>query len=377
MIDIHTLPVALTIVLVGWSSWRFAASQAELQQERRIWLQGCLCIAGGLVLEAQPLLHWRWLDAVSMAGLLGGYQQFALVLSRLQQQRSHYLLGVLLLLLTTLMNTPWQPVAVAESWNTVALALVYARLSWLHWQIERAIRQGYPILTTLYGLGMLAFLARLALHVLGLQDPALLDLVEPLLYLLASTATIYGSFGFLMVILRRRTQRLVRETLQDGLTGVLNRRGLDEALLQLQQGMPLYPCVAIAMLDVDHFKQVNDRYGHAAGDEVLRQLARFFRQSLRAQDVFARYGGEEFCVLMPGAALADAQRKLDQLRAAFATQALLAEAPDLRCTFSAGLVCWDEVEVNPEKLLHQADDLLYAAKRAGRNCIMVADPRGD
>lgn len=370
MIDIHTLPVALTIVLVGWSSWRFAASQAELQRERRIWLQGCLCIAGGLVIETQPVLYWRWLDALSMALMLGGYQQFALVLSSLQLQRARWLAGGVLWLLTVAVNTPWLPLDVAIAWNAAALAVVFARLSWLHWQIERSIRL-YPVLTTLYGLGALAFALRMALLVWLGGDTWWLEVAEPLLYLLASTATIYGSFGFLMVILRRRTQRLVRETLQDSLTGTLNRRGLDEALLQLQQGMPLYPCVAIAMLDVDHFKQVNDRYGHAAGDEVLRRLAQYFRQSLRTQDVFARYGGEEFCVLMPGASLADAYRKLDQLRAAFAGLPLLAEAPALRCTFSAGLVCWDNVEINPEKLLHQADDLLYEAKRAGRNRIVT------
>ncbi|MDC7718078.1 GGDEF domain-containing protein [Vogesella sp. DC21W] len=372
MFDIHILPIALTIILVGWSSWRFAAGQTELLRERRIWLQGCLCIACGLVLEAQPIVHWRWLSVLSMGLLLGGYQQLALVLSRLQQQRAHYLPGVLLLLLTGLLNTPWLPQAWADSWNAAVLALVYGRLSWLHWQIERAIRQGYPILTTLYGLGTVAFVARLALGLPGGQDQALLDLVEPLLYLFASTATIYGSFGFLMVILRRRTQHLVRETLQDSLTGALNRRGLDETMLQLRQSVPPFRHVAIAMLDVDHFKQVNDRYGHAAGDEVLRQLVRFFCQSLREQDVFARYGGEEFCLLLPGASLADAQRKLDSLREQFAALAIPAGEGVLHCTFSAGLVCWDNAEVNPDKLLHQADDLLYQAKRAGRNCIAVA-----
>jgi diguanylate cyclase (GGDEF)-like protein len=203
------------------------------------------------------------------------------------------------------------------------------------------------------------------------EDAFLMEVAEPLLYLFASTATIYGSFGFLMVILRRRTQRLVLETLQDSLTGALNRRGLDEALQQLQAGMPLYPQVAVAMLDIDHFKQINDRYGHAAGDEVLRQLALFFRQSLRAQDVFARYGGEEFCLLLPGASPEAALRKLEQLRQRFGEQLLLAEAPALRCTFSAGLVSWDDAEVNPERLLHAADALLYQAKRAGRNRILT------
>jgi diguanylate cyclase (GGDEF)-like protein len=180
-----------------------------------------------------------------------------------------------------------------------------------------------------------------------------------------------------MVILRQRTQHLVRETLQDSLTGALNRRGLDETLQQLRQAVPPFRRVAITMLDVDYFKQVNDRYGHAAGDEVLRQLARFFQQSLREHDVFARYGGEEFCVLLPGASAADALRKLDALREQFARLPLLAEGHTLHCTFSAGLVCWDDAEVNPDKCLHQADDLLYQAKRAGRNCIVAAGLAGD
>jgi diguanylate cyclase (GGDEF)-like protein len=371
MMDVHILPIALTIVLVGWSSWRFAASQAELVRERRIWLQGCLCIAGGMVIEAQPVLHWRVLDALSMGLLLVGYQQFALVLATLQGRRVWYVADVLLCLLTLLANTAWLPVQWAAMWNAVALGGVFVRLSWLHWQIERLIRPGFPILTTLYALGAVTFALRLLALGWPGENTLLMAVAEPMLYLCASTATIYGSFGFLMVILRRRTQRLVLQTLQDSLTDVLNRRGLDEALHQLQAGMPLYPQVAVAMLDIDHFKQINDRYGHAAGDEVLRQQARFFRQSLRAQDVFARYGGEEFCLLLPGASPEAALRKLEQLRQRFAEQVLLAEAPALRCTFSAGLVSWDDAGVNPERLLHEADALLYQAKRAGRNCILA------
>lgn len=377
MIDVHILPIALTIILVGWSSWRFAASQAELVRERRIWLQGCLCIAAGLVVEAQPVLSWRGLDALSMGLLLGGYQQFALVLASLQGRRLTYWADGVLCLLSVLANTPLLPEHWALLWNALVLGVVFARLSWLHWQIERLIRHGYPILTTLYALGAVTFCLRLAVLGWLAEFTLLMELADPLLYLFVSTATIYGSFGFLMVILRRRTQHLVRETLQDSLTGALNRRGLDEALLQLRQRVPPYRRVAIAMLDVDHFKQVNDRHGHAVGDEVLRQLVRFVCQSLREQDVFARYGGEEFCLLLPGTSLADAQHKLDSLREQFARFPITAGQEVLCCTFSAGLVCWDEVEVNPEKLLHQADDLLYAAKRAGRNCIMVAAPRGD
>jgi len=372
MIDVHILPIALTIILVGWSSWRFAASQAELQRERRLWLQGCLCIAASLVLEALPVWHVDGWAVVSIGLLLGGFMHFGLVLCYLQEQDPQWRRWASLWLLATGVSGYSGDLQLADALGALALGLVFWRLSNLHWQIERHIPHGLPILTTLYGLGAAAFGARLLLLVLDVRQQAVTALAEPLLYLFASTATIYGSFGFLLLILRRRNQRLVRETLQDGLTGVLNRRGLDHALQQLQQGMPLYPSVAIAMLDVDHFKQVNDRYGHAAGDEVLRQLAQYCRQSLRSQDVFARYGGEEFCVLMPGASLADARRKLDQLREAFATQPVLADVPQLRCTFSAGLVCWDDVEVNPEKLLHQADDLLYQAKRAGRNCVMTA-----
>jgi len=377
MMDVHILPIALTIVLVGWSSWRFAASQAELVRERRIWLQGCLCIACGLVVEAQPVLHWRVLDALSMGLLLVGYQQFALVLATLQGRRVWYVADILLCLLTLLANTAWLPVQWAAMWNAVALGGVFVRLSWLHWQIERLIRPGFPILTTLYALGAVTFALRLLALGWPGENTLLMAVAEPMLYLCASTATIYGSFGFLMVILRRRTQHLVRETLQDSLTGALNRRGLDEALQQLRQAVPPFRRVAVAMLDVDHFKQVNDRYGHAAGDEVLRQLVQFCRQSLREHDVFARYGGEEFCVLLPGAGPADALRKLDALREQFARLPVLAAGHTLHCTFSAGLVSWEDTMANPDQYLQQADDLLYQAKLAGRNCVVAVGAAGD
>jgi diguanylate cyclase (GGDEF)-like protein len=151
----------------------------------------------------------------------------------------------------------------------------------------------------------------------------------------------------------------------DGLTGVPNRRAWDlelarEMAVARRTGTPM----SIAMLDLDHFKRFNDKYGHQAGDRLLTQSAALWKAQLRDQDYLARYGGEEFCVIVTG---------LTAGPAADVVARLLAATPDGQ-TFSAGVASWDGLE-SPEKLVARADEALYHAKRNGRNRVTVAEPR--
>jgi two-component system cell cycle response regulator len=171
-----------------------------------------------------------------------------------------------------------------------------------------------------------------------------------------------------LVVQSKRLEALIFE---DPLTGLSNRRFI---LTQLagqvsaarRHGRPF----SVAMLDIDHFKAVNDRHGHAAGDHVLAEVTGVLREHLRAEDQLGRLGGEEFLVLLPDAGDAAAAAAADKLRAEVERHRVEVEGQALAITLSVGWATWDGE--SPDDLVRRADDALYAAKRAGRNRVSGA-----
>jgi two-component system, cell cycle response regulator len=160
----------------------------------------------------------------------------------------------------------------------------------------------------------------------------------------------------------------------DPLTGLYNQRYLMRHLRGLLEGGQNRE-VAVLMIDVDHFKSVNDEFGHATGDQALRAVADVLRGNTRVFDSLARYGGEEFVVVMPGTGAADAALAAERLRSAVeATPCTWASGKPSRLTVSIGVACRAQHPGTPEALLHAADLALYAAKRAGRNRAEIAAP---
>jgi diguanylate cyclase (GGDEF)-like protein len=156
---------------------------------------------------------------------------------------------------------------------------------------------------------------------------------------------------------------LSQAAITDSLTGLRNHRAFQESLMNLVQmaeryGQPL----SLIMLDIDYFKQFNDRFGHPAGDELLRQVASLLRQSARAYDVVARYGGEEFAILLPNTDLNEAIRVAERLR----QQIAALQNPHAPITASFGVASYRRGSA-PATLLYEADTALYEAKRRGRN----------
>ncbi|HEY8067464.1 MAG TPA: GGDEF domain-containing protein [Burkholderiales bacterium] len=154
---------------------------------------------------------------------------------------------------------------------------------------------------------------------------------------------------------------------RDELTRSLNRRSLLTALERERSraersGAPF----CIAMIDLDHFKQVNDSFGHAAGDAVLRAFAATVHDAMRTTDVFGRYGGEEFLLILLGAHADAALEAVERVRAAVAAHDWRSIAPDARVTMSAGVAGFRKGD-SAEQLLQRADQALYQAKKAGRN----------
>jgi diguanylate cyclase (GGDEF)-like protein len=149
----------------------------------------------------------------------------------------------------------------------------------------------------------------------------------------------------------------------DGLTGVLNRRMFDEHLgRELARAERTSGSIAVALVDLDHFKRVNDEHGHLIGDEVLRVAASALQSATRSTDVVARYGGEEFAVVLVGATLSDARAAAERLRASLVS----AQAP-VSISGSVGVAISRDGSATVLSLLGAADRALYRAKAAGRN----------
>ncbi len=159
----------------------------------------------------------------------------------------------------------------------------------------------------------------------------------------------------------------------DGLTGLVNRRAFDEHLKRLLNetdrfGQPL----ALILADIDHFKRINDTWGHEAGDDVLRQVSKKLLAGVRNVDVVARYGGEEFAVLLPQTSLEGATDLADRLRHAVEAQPVKFKGEEISVTISLGVASYPEPVRSRETLFRSADRALYEAKRGGRNCVRSA-----
>lgn len=167
--------------------------------------------------------------------------------------------------------------------------------------------------------------------------------------------------------------QLREQAIRDPLTQLFNRRYLEETLdRELLRARREHSPLAVVMMDIDHFKQLNDTYSHAAGDHVLQALADLLRQHSRGGDVACRYGGEEFLMVLPKASLDDAYRRADYWRQAFAALRVPHKGQTLQATLSLGVACYPIHAETPENLIHAADVALYAAKSNGRNQVVAS-----
>lgn len=203
------------------------------------------------------------------------------------------------------------------------------------------------------------------------------DLIAPAMFFMGA-----GFVALVARIMLRTTRDLLRvssletESATDPLTGLANRRAFDrswkvELARAKRFGLPL----SLLMIDIDHFKGINDSYGHAVGDKVLIRVGQLICNGLRLSDVAARYGGEEFAVIAPHTAPNMAAIVADRVRAAVerdACQALGQHGSERNVTVSIGIAGSDDLALSTEGMFEHADTALYEAKRAGRNRVAIA-----
>lgn len=160
--------------------------------------------------------------------------------------------------------------------------------------------------------------------------------------------------------------------IHDGLTGLLNRHHWETCLEHEFARHTRYSSPAsLVLFDIDHFKRLNDSYGHRAGDEVIRQVAGVTRQMARETDLAGRYGGEEFVVLLPDTDLVGAGQFAERLRSSIAQLQIDHEGQPLSCTVSVGIACINSETTSYHMLIEEADQALYQSKSAGRNRITL------
>jgi diguanylate cyclase (GGDEF)-like protein len=175
----------------------------------------------------------------------------------------------------------------------------------------------------------------------------------------------------------RLREKLREQATHDPLTGLFNRRYLDESLpRELHRAQRGNSPLCVAMLDLDHFKRLNDTFGHDAGDSLLRELGQVLHEKLRKSDIVCRYGGEEFVLVLPDSSLANAWQRVEQIR-------VLIKELQIRhgehllgmMTVSAGIAGAREHGSTARELMRAADNALYAAKQAGRDRVVVYEAR--
>ncbi|MEY4907875.1 MAG: hypothetical protein RL260_1593 [Pseudomonadota bacterium] len=189
--------------------------------------------------------------------------------------------------------------------------------------------------------------------------------------LVSNLSLVLTTVALLLAYREEAERALQAQAITDGLTGLLNRRAWTEraeALLADAQRYG-YPLVAV-MIDIDHFKRINDERGHAQGDRALQLLSRLLREELRTGDLAGRYGGEEFCVLLSHTREGQALSLDQRLRQCLRLQS--AQDLDFPLEYSAGLAAMGKKDQTLDSLLHRADEALYEAKRAGRGQVVLA-----
>jgi diguanylate cyclase (GGDEF)-like protein len=258
------------------------------------------------------------------------------------------------------------------------IGVSYVRIQRLMEEIPKgALRKRWGDLKVLVLFFVAGYLIYTLLHWVDLLDERF-DLIVPAMFFLVAVLILFtGTLALETATEFTRFSKLERETIMDHLTGVYNRRYLDkriasEAIRARRYDMPL----SMMMLDIDHFKDVNDRYGHQIGDRVLKSLGELLIKKVRVTDVVARYGGEEIAVLTIQTNISDAFDLAERLCKAVEASIMVPvdvkeQREAIRITVSIGVAGFDQHVFDSQLMIKKADMALYQAKHEGRNRVIA------
>ncbi|KFI05400.1 diguanylate cyclase [Massilia sp. BSC265] len=266
------------------------------------------------------------------------------------------------------------PVAYLTALVAAVVALLAAAMAWI---LLRPRRRA-SLLQRIIGISDAVFAASVALWAascLSSDLPLGQRAVQEFAYLAGYLLMIVNGFGFLLLCKEKDDAEMARLATVDSLTGLPNRHAfLERAEHARQAALRLRQPLALAMMDIDHFKQINDRFGHATGDEALMVFARTARETLRGHETVGRLGGEEFAMVLPGADLGGALAAAERLRHAVREAVVITSGGNYTMTVSIGVVVLDPNETLGVALA-RADHALYAAKSGGRDRVEAGQPQ--
>lgn len=290
------------------------------------------------------------------------------------------LLGLIVITLLVTLSTAWftyvQP---SLHWRIVVSSALMAVL--IGSSARAILRRGgprgaIPLATAAIFIAGTMLISFRALNELMTPQPSdsffHLSPVQNWCFMLLGLQPILSTVGFLLMCTERSQQELARAAQLDYLTGIYNRRAIDDLARRAiaaarRHGMPL----AMMIVDVDHFKRINDEHGHETGDLALVETVRRFRDSLRSEDLVGRLGGEEFVAVLPNTDAASALAAAERVRLSFAEAPMRFGDITLQVTVSAGIAVLSPGDQQFTHLLRRADRAMYAAKNAGRNQVML------
>ena len=381
--------VLLTHTLTTGLWWTAGTWMGLSSRAARYWLIATLGNGVGLCLMLIPgsgPAMLRVLTACSLAalGAIWLRQGLQVFLKLPRAETRQLVLSMALMVFNILVCVPlgWQAAGVAVSAGVVAATMLWSVREAFH-PLRQEFNPG-TAWTAAVMFGVVALCAMLTgLSQLRpdwswpwLQSP--LDTRQFVLTFVSVTLSILTSFVLGYIVVMRLVARLEHLSQHDGLTGLLNRRAIEALLDREAQRLERFnQPFSILLIDIDHFKRVNDLLGHPAGDQVLIEVARRLQVEAREVDHVARYGGEEFCVLLPHTEHEGALQAAERLREGVCERPITWGNATVPVTISMGLVCANDPRESLQSLLRRADAALYQAKDGGRNMVVSAPTKDD
>ena len=378
--DLRTI-IFMSMLLTFMLSMLLAITRSHHKDLRGpgYWAVGNLVIGLGMVLVLIQLDLTRpiFLPGMALIGAglslyINGIQAF---IGRVPNHRITIAVFVLLAVIDAYFMLMQHEIRATVVLSAIIFAGVYlycARLTFS--RDEGIVGSLYWIASSLYLLMavLMLFRAAYAAQVVGDKfDTFATWPVNAYTFMLGAVSQFFISSLFVLMLSYKLTQNLESIATIDGLTNVLNRRGLEDASIKMQDMCKrINLSMAVLLIDIDHFKKVNDKYGHLVGDDALRHLAKVVAGVWRSSDAFGRYGGEEFCAFLPNTTESDAIGLAERIRAAVEASALRLGSVTIKTTISIGVADSVRAGYDFKGLVAAADSALYGAKNGGRNQVV-------